>query len=469
MAIFDFILPDLAPEQYSSGEGTGYAKVMPSNAPDIFSQTQDLIDAELEAKKRDHEKDILNEKNRQAKLEEYASNIQYDPKWEHARANFDQEVNNIGDFITEWRASGKPVDDKFNLELNKRKAKLNSLKGMNDKAFEMYNKNMQTMLAGLGKDYEQADIDNYDAAISKAYEEGGVEKGFEAITTTRPLKQFDLMTYLKKNYVVPENQTGELLQTKPEELDVFAKAKWDELTTERKADVMEDLYLEGNIKEKTPQAAIKYFRDQVELWDKEQRARPRAPKQSATTKLQEKYKIKRKAFFPTSKGIDDGFTINSANTTIPLRDANNKEVIVLPTKVSLRSGDSKLPTGGYIVARRVASKGDVSYWDSEKQAKDAAKEWEKKNNATANIEEVEENGVKKYVIVSAKEEDFPVGSGNSIITQYNLGQFEGVYGTNILKEFEDMGKAHDKANGNPAGTWMKENFYGGEYDWSTAK
>lgn len=280
MAIFDFILPDLAPEQYSSGEGTGYAKVMPSNAPDIFSQTQDLIDAELEAKKRDHEKDILNEKNRQAKLEEYASNIQYDPKWEHARANFDQEVNNIGDFITEWRASGKPVDDKFNLELNKRKAKLNSLKGMNDKAFEIYNKNMQTMLAGLGKDYEQADIDNYDAAISKAYEEGGVEKGFEAITTTRPLKQFDLMTYLKKNYVVPENQTGELLQTKPEELDVFAKAKWDELTTERKADVMEDLYLEGNIKEKTPQAAIKYFRDQVELWDKEQRARPRAPRSS---------------------------------------------------------------------------------------------------------------------------------------------------------------------------------------------
>jgi hypothetical protein len=280
MAIFDFILPDLAPEQYSSGEGTGYAKVMPSNAPDIFSQTQDLIDAELEAKKRDHEKDILNEKNRQAKLEEYASNIQYDPKWEHARANFDQEVNNIGDFITEWRASGKPVDDKFNLELNKRKAKLNSLKGMNDKAFEIYNKNMQTMLAGLGKDYEQADIDNYDAAISKAYEEGGVEKGFEAITTTRPLKQFDLMTYLKKNYVVPENQTGELLQTKPEELDIFAKAKWDELTTERKADVMEDLYLEGNIKEKTPQAAIKYFRDQVELWDKEQRARPRAPRSS---------------------------------------------------------------------------------------------------------------------------------------------------------------------------------------------
>jgi hypothetical protein len=280
MAIFDFILPDLAPEQYSSGEGTGYAKVMPSNAPDIFSQTQDLIDAELEAKKRNHEKDILNEKNRQAKLDEYVANIQYDPKWEYARSNFDQEVNGIGDFISEWRASGKPVNDKFNLELNKRKAKLNSLKGMNDKAFEAYNRNMQTMLAGLGKDYEKEDIENYEAAITKAYEEGGVQKGFEATTTTRPLKQFDLMSHLKKNGVVPENETGELLQTKPEELDVKAKFSWDELTKERKLDVMEDLYLEGNIKEKTPEAAIQYFRDQLELWDKEQRARPRAPRSS---------------------------------------------------------------------------------------------------------------------------------------------------------------------------------------------
>ena len=468
MAIFDFILPNLAPEQYSSGEGTGYAKVMPSNAPDIFSQTQDLIDAELEAKKRDHEKDILNEKNRQAKLDEYVSKIQYDPKWEHARANFDQEVNSIGDFISEWRASGKPVDDKFNLELNKRKAKLNSLKGMNDKAFETYNKNMQTMLAGLEKDYTQKDIDEYDAAISKAYEEGGVEKGFEAVSTIRPLKKLNLIEHLTKSFPVAENESGQRLQTKPEELDKFAKLKWTELTPGRQEDVMNDLYLDGNIKEKTPEAAIKYFREQLELWDKDQVARPRVPKQSATAKLQEKYRVKRTPFFSTSKGMDDGLTVSAGSTTIPLRDANNKEVIVLPTKVSLRSGDSKLPTGGYIVARRVASKGDVSYWDSEKEAKDAAKEWEKKNNATANIEEVEENGVKKYVIVSAQEENFPVGSGNSIITKYNLDQFENVYGTNILKEFEEMGKAHDKANGNPAGTWMKENFYGGEYDWSKA-
>ena len=46
---------------------------------------------------------------------------------------------------------------------------LNSLKGMNDKAFETYNKNMQTMLAGLEKDYTQKDIDEYDAAISISY------------------------------------------------------------------------------------------------------------------------------------------------------------------------------------------------------------------------------------------------------------------------------------------------------------
>ena len=466
MAIFDFILPDLAPEQYSSGEGTGYAKVMPSNAPDIFSQAQDLMDAELEAKKRNHEKDILNEKNRQAKLDEYVANIQYDPKWEYARSNFDQEVNGIGDFISEWRASGKPVDDKFNLELNKRKAKLNTLKGMNDKAFETYNKNMQTMLAGLGKDYEQEDIDNYEAAITKAYEEGGVQKGFEAITTMRPLKQFDLMSYLKKNYVVPENEKGDLLQTKPEELDTFAKAKWDDLTKERKSEVMEDLYLEGNIKEKTPEAAIQYFRNEVELWDKEQRARPRPPRytKSQTTKLQEKFRISPTRLFKTSGDLNDALTINSASTPITLRDANNQEVVMLPNTATPIGTGIK---GAYIEGTKIARLGDVSYWTTEKEAKDALAEWEKSNSG-GSVVEVDNNGKKEYTIVTGEKTQVPIGPGSPNITNYNLSQFENVYGTNLKKEFEKLGDAHDKKNGNPSGTWMKQSFYGEDYDWGKA-
>ncbi len=278
MAILDFLVPDLAPEQYSSGQGTGYAQEYDLGAPNPFDVTQDYMNSMLQQKKLEQEKDLLNEKTRQEKLNQYISSIEYDPKWEIARSNFDEKVNEIGDFVSEWRASGKPINQDFNMELNKRKAELNTMKSENEKAFETYNKNMQTMLAGLGKDYNQEDIDAYEKSVTDAYEKGGINEGFKTITTIRPLKEFDLIGYLKKDYVVPENETGTLLETQPEELDKFAKLKWDNLPMSRKADQLEKLYLDGNIKEKTPEAAIAYFRDQVELWDKEQRARPRAPR-----------------------------------------------------------------------------------------------------------------------------------------------------------------------------------------------
>jgi len=278
MAILDFLVPDLAPEQYSSGQGTGYAQQYNLGAPNSFEVAQDYMNSMLQQKKLEQEKDLLNEKTRQEKLNQYISSIEYDPKWEIARSNFDEKVNEIGDFVSEWRASGKPINQDFNMELNKRKAELNTMKSENEKAFETYNKNMQTMLAGLGKDYNQEDIDAYEKSVTDAYEKGGINEGFKTITTIRPLKEFDLIGYLKKDYVVPENETGTLLETQPEELDKFAKLKWDNLPMDRKADQLEKLYLDGNIKEKTPEAAIGYFREQVELWDKEQRARPRAPR-----------------------------------------------------------------------------------------------------------------------------------------------------------------------------------------------
>jgi hypothetical protein len=276
MAILDFLVPDLAPEQYSSGQGTGYAQQYDLGAPNSFDVAQDYMNNMLQQKKLEQEKDLLNEKTRQEKLNQYISSIEYDPKWEIARSDFDNKVNEIGDFVSEWRASGKPVNQDFHMELNKRKAELNTMKSENEKAFETYNKNMQTMLAGLGKDYTQEDIKAYEKSVTDAYEKGGINEGFKTITTIRPLKEFDLIGWLRKDYVVPENETGTLLETKPEELDKLAKFKWDELTLDRKADQLEKLYLDGNIKEKSPEAAIGYFREQLELWDKEQRARPRA-------------------------------------------------------------------------------------------------------------------------------------------------------------------------------------------------
>lgn len=284
MAILDFLVPDLAPEQYSSGQGTGYAQQYNLGAPNPFDVAQQYADKAVQTKKLELEKDLLNEKKRQEAFSKYITDIKYDPKWVIAESNFEQEVDDIGNFISEYRASGKPVNTEFQIELNKKKARLNSLKGMNDEAFTRYNKNMQTMLAGLGKDYEQEDINEYESEVKKAYEQGGVEAGFDKINQLRPLKQFDLIGYLKKDYVVPENETGEILETKPEDLDRMAKFKWDGLTDERKKEVMEDVYLERNTKEATPEATIGYFRQQLDLWDKDQKARAKAARSSGSKK-----------------------------------------------------------------------------------------------------------------------------------------------------------------------------------------
>jgi hypothetical protein len=291
MAILDFLVPDLAPEQYSSGQGTGYAQQYDLGAPNPFDVAQQYADKAVQTKKLEFEKDLLNEKNRQEAFSKYITDIKYDPKWVIAESNFEQEVDDIGNFISEWRASGKPVNTEFQIELNKKKARLNSLKGMNDEAFTRYNKNMQTMLAGLGKDYEQKDINEYEEEVKKAYEQGGVEAGFDKINQLRPLKQFDLIGHLTQDFPVAENETGKRLQTKPEELDRFARLKWDDLTNERKIEVMEDAYLNNHIKEKTPEATIEYFRKELELWDKDQVAKPSAPRSSGSKKDTNVYQI----------------------------------------------------------------------------------------------------------------------------------------------------------------------------------
>lgn len=284
MAILDFLVPDLAPEQYSSGQGTGYAQQYNLGAPNPFDVAQQYADKAVQAKQLQLQKDLLNEKNRQEAFSKYITDIKYDPKWVIAESNFEQEVDDIGNFISEWRASGKPVNTEFQIELNKKKARLNSLKGMNDEAFTRYNKNMQTMLAGLGKDYEQKDINEYEEEVKKAYKQGGVEAGFNKINQLRPLKQFDLIGHLTKDFPVAENESGKRLQTKPEELDRFARLKWDDLTNERKIEVMEDAYLNNHIKEKTPEATIEYFRKELELWDKDQVAKPSTPRSSGSKK-----------------------------------------------------------------------------------------------------------------------------------------------------------------------------------------
>jgi hypothetical protein len=275
MAILDFLVPDLAPEQYSSGQGTGYAQEYDLGAPNPFDVAQDYMNSMLQQKKLEQEKDLLNEKTRQEKLNQYISSIEYDPKWEIARSNFDEKVNEIGDFVSEWRASGKPINQDFHMELNKRKAELNTMKSENEKAFETFNKNMQTMLGSLGKDYTKEDIENYNKAATDAYARGGVNEGFKTISTLKPLKQFELIKYLKENFPVATDETGKVLQTDPKRLDEIANSKYFDLSTDRKKEVMNDLYINNQIPEETPEETIKYFRRQLDLWAQKKADKPK--------------------------------------------------------------------------------------------------------------------------------------------------------------------------------------------------
>lgn len=81
MAILDFLVPDLAPEQYSSGQGTGYAQQYDLGAPNPFDVAQQYADKAVQAKQLQLQKDLLNEKNRQESFKKYIADLKYDPKW----------------------------------------------------------------------------------------------------------------------------------------------------------------------------------------------------------------------------------------------------------------------------------------------------------------------------------------------------------------------------------------------------
>jgi hypothetical protein len=264
MAILDFLVPDLAPEQYSSGQGTGYAQQYNLGAPNPFDVAQQYADKAVQTKKLQLEKDLLNEKNRQEAFSKYITDIKYDPKWVIAESNFEQEVDDIGNFISEWRASGKPVNTEFQIELNKKKAKLNSLKGMNEETFTRYNKNIEKMLEGLGKDYEKEDIAKYENEIKKAYEQGGIEAGFNKVNQIRPLKEFDISKHFLADFPKPESSAdGRTSDQVKEEMDDHTNNKWMAMTQDRQQQVIDDLYYANKIKEKTPDEAINYIRNNV--------------------------------------------------------------------------------------------------------------------------------------------------------------------------------------------------------------
>lgn len=265
MAILDFLVPDLAPEQYSSGQGTGYAQQYDLGAPNPFDVAQQYADKAVQAKQLELQKDLLNEKNRQESFKKYISDLKYDPKWTLAQNDLEQEVEGIGNYISEYRASGKPETAEFQMEVNKKKAQLAAKNSMNEESFKEYNKNMQTMLTGLAKgEYTQDDIDNYSKQIEDAYSKGGIEAGYKAIRNVRPLRQFDISKHFSEEFPKPESSAdGRTSDQVKEELDDYTNNRWMALTQDRQQQVIDDLYYANKIKEKTPDEAINYIRNKV--------------------------------------------------------------------------------------------------------------------------------------------------------------------------------------------------------------
>jgi hypothetical protein len=265
MAILDFLVPDLAPEQYSSGQGTGYAQQYNLGAPNPFDVAQQYADKAVQTKQLELQKELLNEKNRQESFKKYINDLKYDPKWTLAQSDLEQEVEGIGNYISEYRASGKPETSEFQMELNNKKAKLSAKNSMNEEAFKDYNKNMQTMLTGLAKgEYTQEDIDSYSKQIEEAYKRGGIEEGYKAVKNVRPLRQFDISEHFSAEFPKPESSAdGRTSDQVKEELDDYTNNRWMALTQDRQQQVIDDLYYGNKIKEKTPDAAISYIRNNV--------------------------------------------------------------------------------------------------------------------------------------------------------------------------------------------------------------
>jgi len=462
------------PEGLPADQLTPYAYVPENNAPDPYAVQQEYIKdtlGQIEAQK----KEVAEQKT---KAQEIMADLDATAPWLNAVPEIQGKIDKFREWYATERARQGAKFDNYELQkkANDTKLELDAIKNEHTKIMNQVYANANKIVDP--NFYEDNAGEIYRQEVNKVFAENQgksiSELAPKIAAIDLPIKAEALPKWIVSSKVIPgmTSISSTVSETDEKAIQDNAEAAFASATEAKRANIIKVLQKTKNDETGEPylgndpsyEEASKAVQDYSMNFYRKRISQPRSTPKSQTTKLQEKYRVEDSQFFETSNGMDDGLTISSGSTPITLLDEDGNKIVVLPNKAALWS--TGIP-GAYIEGTKIARLGDVSYWSTEREAKDALAEWEKSNSG-GSIVEVDNNGKKEYTIVTGENAKAPIGNGAMKIVNYNLDQFKNVYGTDLKERFRKLGDAHDKYNKEKSGSWMNRNFYGVDYDWKKA-
>lgn len=347
--------------------GQGEAFVYTPNQ-NVFSTIQNALNQNLALKQADLKEKQEQRKKQDAQFDKIMMDLQVDPKWDKSLAEMSQHIDNVGDLVYKWRASGKPIDVNFYTALNKEIARQNQLKSMNEKTFDAYTKYKADALAN--EKVDQADVELWEKGLDA---QKTIEDRFNYITNTpKPGEYFDILKPFKDNFS-QEEQNLRLTKTDETKQANAEKAVWESRNpTERERMLRlagKNLQLtdkDGNFRPATEEEYLKFVHESMKpFYVKQQTPAPTGGFGANKTQL---YGAP-SAMYGTSGGYNDAIGI--APKKIQVVDNYGVNIEMIPSTIQYQGqpGEANEFGGMQIVGKKVGSTQTKTFKD--KQEADA--------------------------------------------------------------------------------------------------
>jgi hypothetical protein len=346
--------------------GQGEAFVYTPNQ-NVFSTIQSALDKNLQLKQADLAKKEEAKKKQDAEMMKIMMDLNVDSKWDRSLEELSQHIDNVGDLVYSYRASGKPADVAFYTMLNKEKARQNALVGMNEKSFNEVAKIKADLLTN--DKIDKADVELWEKGLNK---EKDIEGVFNYVfNQPRPSEYFDILKPFK-DYFSEEEQQQRVTGTIESKQTEAEKAVWESRNpTERER----MLRLAGkNLELKNPDGSLRPATEAEYLDFVHKSMKPfyvkqvtPAPASSSTPKTQ-LYGAP-SAMYGTSGGNNDAIGI--APKKIQVVDNYGVNIEIIPSTIQYQGqpGESNDFGGMQIVGKKVGSTQTKTFKD--KQEADA--------------------------------------------------------------------------------------------------
>jgi hypothetical protein len=320
----------------------------------VFSTIQGALDKNLQLKQDDLKKKEEAKKKQDAALEKLMLDLQANPLWNRATGEMSNHIDDIQDFVINWRASGKPEDYNFQLELKKKMLDFEAMKSMNEKSFNEVSKYMAEATANEKLDKE--DLALWQKGLD---EQKDVESVYNYVYgQPRPGEYFDVLKPFK-DFFSQEKQSGRVTKTDEKKQAVSEKAVWESRNPFEKERMLrlagKNLELkdkDGAIRPATEDEFLKFIHDGM----KSQYIDDVAASTASGLTAQQKKTGAAGVRTATSQGFSDYVGLPTDTTPMQVMDTNQQLISIIPSGVQYMGnpGESKIaPLGGWHIEGKI--------------------------------------------------------------------------------------------------------------------